>query len=138
MPIRASQARHARLFLPLGLLLACGEATGPSSHVLLGQWGDGIRELVATATGAELRLGCLTIVMDSPIGLRAGDAFSARGEVHQRMPTVGDLPTVRVSGRVSEAQLTLAVPGVLDAGAATLVLEAGVPHDPGHLTGCPV
>ena len=138
MPTRDTQARHARLFLPLILLLACGEPTGPSGDLLLGQWGDGTREFVAAGKGAELRVGCLTIVMYSPIRLRADGTFNVGGEAHRPMPTVGDLPTVRIRGRVSGARLTLTVPDVLDARAETLVLEAGVPHDPAHLTGCAV
>jgi hypothetical protein len=72
---------HAcKLPAALPLLAACSaEASGPSDPVLLGTWGASEAEFIAIQAGAELRFGCNTVVIRSPVTLTEANGF-ARGE----------------------------------------------------------
>jgi hypothetical protein len=116
--------------LSLALVVGCGDATAPSTRVLEGQWGDETREVVASATGAEFRLGCVRLLMDRPIALRLGNTFTAQAEVGMVGTVAGG--RVTVTGRLRGAELTFTAPV-----AGTLTFRAGVRPDPGVVHACP-
>ena len=123
--------RGTRL-LSLALVAACSDATAPSTRLLQGQWGDETREVVASATGAEFRLGCVRLRTDRPIALRASDTFSAQAEVVTVASVVGQ-GRVTVTGRLRGTELTFTAPI-----AGTLTFRAGVQPDLGFVHACPV
>jgi hypothetical protein len=122
------------------LQVACGEGIGPNETLLRGHWGSDQAELIAIGTGAELRFGCASAVIDDPIAMTAANTFVAAARVHSSMARLGKDPVVRLSGSLSGSQLTVTVPGVraepLFPG-GTYVLEAGMELPPLEEPVCP-
>ena len=56
-------------------LSACSsDAGGPSDQVLVGTWGSEAADIVAIQAGAEVRTGCSTIVIHSPVTLTSRES----------------------------------------------------------------
>jgi len=88
--------------LAVTLLLALGawpsDDSGPSDQVLVGTWGSETAEFVAIQAGAEVRTGCTTIVIHTPVTLTEANTFTTRGELHGTGAVIGKFPSVVVSG----------------------------------------
>ncbi len=119
-------------------LIGCGDGTDPSREVLLGQWGSSSVALVAIRAGAEVRLPCAEVIIDDPIELSHDSSFSVLGRLDTSMAIIGDLPTVRITGRASGTGVSLTVPEGTTYPAATYELEAGVVPPPLNEPICPL
>ena len=127
--------------LPAALLLlaACSsDMAGPADRVLTGTWGAPEAVFVANQASAELRLGCNTIVIRSPVTLTEASTFVARGDWHSSQLVVGELPRVYVRGSLKGTELTLtALLSALGGPDTTYRLKAGVTHSPADAPECP-
>ena len=110
------------------LALGCGddEFTAPTGRELVGSWGSADGRLVAVRSGADLRAGCVSFIIDGPIVLTDENTFSVRAGVYGPGASIGNLPVVRLSGSVAGRAVRVAVPVSDQAPAGTYVLEQGV------------
>jgi hypothetical protein len=123
----------------LTVLSACSsDGSGPSERVLVGTWGSPEAELIAIQAGAEVRAGCTTIVIRTPIALTEVNTFSTRGELHGSGAVVGEFPSVNVTGSLSDGRLSLAAPSVAGGPATTYLLQAGVKRPAAEVPQCPL
>lgn len=138
-PRRAVHSPSAGMVLMLVGLGGCADrATEPAGPVLLGQWGTADVEVIAIRAGAEVRLPCITIIVDAPVPLGVDQTFDVRGRLSGSGAQLGELPLVRVIGRLSGTQLVVTVPAAPRADPVTHVLEAGVRPQPGSEPQCPL
>jgi hypothetical protein len=122
----------------LAVLAACSSDTGgPSERLLLGSWGSPAAEFVAIQAGAEVRAGCSTIVIRTPVALTNANTFATSGEWHGSGATSGKAPKVEVTGIVSGPQLSLSAPTAADGPTTTYLLEAGVARPAAAVPTCP-
>jgi hypothetical protein len=119
-------------------LLSCGDTSGPSGPLLLGQWGSATTLLVALRSGAEVQLTCAVVVIDDPIELSAGDKFELQGRLQTSSAVVGPLPKVRGTGQVTGSRVTLTLPVTSTGTPMTFELESGVMPDPVEIPVCPL
>lgn len=133
--------RHVRVAAVMGLTSALGSCSSdtlePTSRVLLGTWGSSDAELVAIQAGAEVRFGCSSIVIHSPISLSETNSFEARGELHGSGLQIGGFPLVNVTGSVDGDRVRLTAPSAAGNPLTTYVLEAGVTLPPSEVPECP-
>jgi hypothetical protein len=126
--------------LLLLLQVACGNSIGPNETLLRGHWGSDEAELIAIGAGAELRFGCATALVESPITLTTAHTFVAAARVSGSFAALGPNPIVRLSGSLSGNQLTVSVPNVPSVPVfpgGTYVLEEGVELPPLEEPVCP-
>jgi hypothetical protein len=124
--------------LAASALAACEDDTaGPSRVLLVGQWGSNSVALVAIHAGAEVQLGCATVIIHAPIELSADSTFSVVGQLQTSMALLGRLPTVRVTGRMSGTRVSLTLPDQATGSTVTYELEAGVVPPPLEEPICP-
>jgi hypothetical protein len=95
-------------------------------------------EFVAIRSGAEVQLGCAAVVIEAPIELMADSTFSVLGQLQTSMAVVGELPTVRVTGRTSGTRVSLTLLDQAADSSVTYELEAGVVPPPLQDPICPV
>lgn len=125
----------AALFLALA---ACSsDDSGPSSPPLTGTWGSRDAEFVAIQAGAEMRAGCSTIVIRTPVTLTDANTFTSRGELHGSGAMIGELPSVTVTGAVSGSRLSLSAPSEAGGSPVSYLLEAGVARPAAETPECP-
>jgi hypothetical protein len=123
----------------LVVLAACaGEPTEPVGPLLIGTWGSPDAELIAIRAGAEVRLGCATIIIATPIPLSASNTFATRGRLDGSGAEVGQLSIVDVTGSLRDSQVSITAPSAAAADPVTYVLEAGVSRSPSELPECPL
>jgi hypothetical protein len=135
---RAQLSRRLAGAALLAVLAACSSDTnGPSDRVLVGTWGSPDAEFIAIQAGAEVRAGCSTIVIRTPVALTDANTFATQGELHGSGATIGKFPTVDVSGTVNGSRLSLVAPGEDGAPAVTYLLESGVSRPLTDQPGCP-
>lgn len=127
----------AALSLTSALASCSSDTLEPTGRLLLGTWGSSDAELVAIQAGAEVRFGCSSIVIHSPISLSETNSFNARGELHGSGMRIGGFPLVNVTGSVDGDQVRLTAPSAAGDPLATYVLEAGVTLPPSEVPECP-
>jgi hypothetical protein len=130
--------RRGAVALLLTLGACSSDAGGPSDQVLVGTWGSQAAEFVAIQAGAEVRTGCTTIVIRSPVTLTEANTFATHGELHGSGAVMGKLPSVPVSGSLSGVRLSLVAPSVPEGPAISYRLEAGVTRSGGDVPECPL
>jgi hypothetical protein len=121
------------------LLAACAsEPLEPSERVLIGNWGSPDVELIAIRAGAEIRVGCATIVIERPIALTEDNHFAAQGRLDGSGAEFGEQPVESVTGTLTASQILLAAPSAAGGEPVTYLLEAGMARSASELPECPL